>query len=329
MKVHISSYTDNEARAVGARLRDLYAVSDRTHTLVEDAERADIILIGGLGNEKGEGEYLREVVNNELIGRYPWKCFTLSYRDAPIVFNRGIYESPVRTLLGSGRVRTGSYAVSGSCNCYVKAYRTGHNGGVPKQYLCSFIGRDSNVVRRRLFGLRFKRKDVFIEDSSEFLFWDCNNAAEKERRERRYFEVLMQSKFALCPRGVGTGSIRLFEAMKCGVAPVIISDDWVWPAGVPWKDCAVSVSEKNVSSIEDVLRAHEDRYAAMGRLAQSAYEGCFAERSYFNYVVANCVEMMQGQRVSEAVYWRLRWVVAGMIRLRRSAGRVLRRIRKR
>ena len=51
----------------------------------------------------------------------------------------------------------------------------------------------------------------------------------------------------LCPRGQGTSSIRLFEAMRMGIAPVIISDKWIGPKGPEWESFAVFVKEKDIS----------------------------------------------------------------------------------
>ncbi len=36
------------------------------------------------------------------------------------------------------------------------------------------------------------------------------------------------------PRGIGASSVRIFEAMRAGRAPVIISDDWIVPPVGDW-----------------------------------------------------------------------------------------------
>nr|WP_010130607.1 exostosin family protein [Microbulbifer agarilyticus] len=47
----------------------------------------------------------------------------------------------------------------------------------------------------------------------------------KRREEREYVEVLKETKFCLCPSGSGPNSIRLWEAIKFGCVPVLLSDD--------------------------------------------------------------------------------------------------------
>src|SRR2546423_4170060 len=44
---------------------------------------------------------------------------------------------------------------------------------------------------------------------------------------RRDGEICKASKFILCSRGVGTSSVRLFDTMRMGRVPVILSDQWL------------------------------------------------------------------------------------------------------
>jgi hypothetical protein len=44
-------------------------------------------------------------------------------------------------------------------------------------------------------------------------------AADKDLPKLRYAELLIASKFVLCPRGNGASSIRLFESMQLGICP--------------------------------------------------------------------------------------------------------------
>ena len=39
--------------------------------------------------------------------------------------------------------------------------------------------------------------------------------------------------------------MRLFEAMRLGVAPIIASDDWVYPRGPDWSACSVVIKERH------------------------------------------------------------------------------------
>ena len=90
---------------------------------------------------------------------------------------------------------------------------------IDRDYLFTIIGRASHPVRERIFALKPGRGVILIKDSSSFRFWDNTDPAERERRLGLYFNMLRRSRFSLCLRRVGTGSIRVFESMRMGVAP--------------------------------------------------------------------------------------------------------------
>jgi hypothetical protein len=52
-------------------------------------------------------------------------------------------------------------------------------------------------------------------------------------------DLLSRSWFALCPRGYGPTSYRLYEALRLGAIPVYVSDRHWLPAMVPWMRCAI------------------------------------------------------------------------------------------
>jgi hypothetical protein len=327
VKIFVTSYLDVEATRVAARLRELYHLSDKRHSLVDNPESADVILVGSIGNSRQEDQYLKAVVRCDVIDDYPSKCFSLSYRDRPVVFNRGLYESAIRSVAGWGRVRTGSYALAGSFNPYAKRHTSADADYEGKRYLLSFIGRRSHPVRAEIFALHFSRPDVLIEDSSEFSIWTSEDETEKDRRRRYFYETLLRSKFALCPRGSGAGSIRLFESMKLGVAPIIVSDGWVTPTCPEWARFAIIVKQRHVAELERVVLSYEASYKEMGRLARACYEKYFADPVYFNYAVDSCIEIARGQVIPESVYWRSRRVISLSLRLTRVTRTILTRLR--
>lgn len=57
-------------------------------------------------------------------------------------------------------------------------------------------------------------------------------------------ELLMQSKFALCPSGTGPNSIRLWEAIGSGSIPVVLADTWRAPGSERlWREAVVYCEE--------------------------------------------------------------------------------------
>lgn len=81
--------------------------------------------------------------------------------------------------------------------------------------------------------------------------------------KKEYADMIQRSRFVLCPRGNGVGSIRLFEVLKAGRVPVILSDDYVLPEGINWSSCAIRIREKDFTQIPAVLATYADQWAAM------------------------------------------------------------------
>lgn len=75
----------------------------------------------------------------------------------------------------------------------------------------------------------------------------------KSREKEEYTRVMQQSKFALCPRGTGPSSLRIWEAFAAGVVPVIIADDLCLPTGINWPECSIRLAENEVKAIPEIL----------------------------------------------------------------------------
>jgi len=326
IKIFITSYDDEEGHEIANRLRKLYEISDRKYSLVENPQSSDIIVIGSLGNNISDVDYLKNILINNVIDKYTNKCFSLTYRDKPFVFNRGVYESGVSNIFNFRRVKTGSYALSGSFNSYIKKHIYSSFEDCDKEYLISFIGRNSHPVRTKIYSLKFSRKDIYIEDSTNFSFWNCDNFDEIDKKERNYYNVLLKSKFSICPRGVGASSIRLFETIKLGIPPIIISDSYNLPSGPKWKEFSIMLKERHVDYLGKIATSYEDSYKEMGMMARKSYELHFADDVYFNYVVDNCLDIMKNQLVPEYYYWKMRKSIYYLLITRRKIGELIKSI---
>jgi hypothetical protein len=294
---------ENAWRNQEYKLKELYKLSDKRFSLTDSPESADIILVGNLREENWGEKTLR----HELISKYPDRCFSLSQDDKPLFLNRGIYTSNSRSVRTLGRVRTGSYTLYPDqySNPFIKAHRISDNDFSDKEYLFSFIGRDSHSIRRIIFNLEYARQDILIEDSSSFKLWATECEDKKLGKQQYYYDKLLRSKFSLCPRGVGPCSLRLFESMMLQVAPVIISDAWKFPKGPKWNEFSIVIKEKHIRSVEKIIQDREGEHVEMGRLAGKAFAEYFSEAAYFNYVIDSCLDLKSKQLIPETLYWRL------------------------
>lgn len=309
MKVHITSAeTGLEAWHQHERkLTYLHSISDQKHVLVDDPESADIILIGNVREQEDSG---KKVISNEMISRYPQKSFSISIDDKPLYLHHGIYVNGSCGVMTKNRVKTASYTLSPEKfqNPFVDKHFENRTVVKEKQYLFSFKGRDSHPVRNKLFQMKFKRQDITIIDSSEFNLWS-EKEFDKEKIFEDYCNLILDSKFTLCPAGSGVNSIRLFESMQLGVAPVIISDRWRYPSGPDWQDFSIIIPESQIHNLEEIVCGYEAVYAEMGQKARQAYDNYFAEPVCFNYMVDNSLEILRTQKIPESWYWKARYLI--------------------
>ncbi|MGC3989327.1 MAG: exostosin family protein [Chthoniobacteraceae bacterium] len=305
MKVHLlSCETHAEARRhQEARLRELWELSSKRHELVEDPAEAEMIFVGNVR----EQHWFRSLREHPVVNRYPERCFLATEGDdwkfPPLL--PGVYCSGHRRMAFPWRYRSASFEL------YPPAFKNHYLGTLtargyehPKRWLGSFMGRRSHRVRDDLLALELPQ-EFLVKDTTSF---DVFTHVTEGRAEPQaaFAEILLSSKFALCPRGSGAGTMRAFESMQMGVAPVIMSDDWIVPRGVDWSEFAIFVKEKELERLPSILRAQEDRHAEMGRKARQAWEQCFAPETFFDYLIEQFVSLRAERKVPEVVLWKCR-----------------------
>jgi len=133
-----------------------------------------------------------------------------------------------------------------------------------KDILYSFIGLQSHPVRRKIFSLP-RRPDVIIKKRERWHFYlrfrgkivSLKWSPRREKEKKEYQDVLARSRFSLCPRGSGPSTIRFWESLQAGAIPVLSSDAMALPKieGINWNDCIIQVPEKNLSSVDSIIRA--------------------------------------------------------------------------
>lgn len=128
-----------------------------------------------------------------------------------------------------------------------------------------------------------------------------------------YWEVIARSKFILCPRGYGVSSIRAFEAMSLGRVPVVISDHWQPPPGIPWDEICIRIREDDIAIIPALLNHVQGNAASMGRRARQVYDEYFAPGVFLDRLLTslaskynNCAFTADAvlRRAGRALGWR-------------------------
>ncbi len=294
MKVYLRSIGINELPEL---LKKLHRHADQAvHTLVDSPQEADLILL--CGNLTGASTDWKE-----LVKRHPDRCAVYSDDDSYLPLVPGIYCSPHRGYsTKTGRVGSYSYIAR-----HVKKgnpFITSVSAEQKKDLLFSFQGSTTSFVRKRLFSTNYGRPDVLIEDTTRHVNWI--ETADSQRQQKAYVETIARSHFVLCPRGSGTGSFRLFEVMRMGVAPVLLADSYVLPAGPDWDSFLIRLREREIARLPEILEGHRAESVERGRLAGAAWQAWFSTEKEFNQIVGRCAAARNACGRAEPVY-RLSW----------------------
>jgi hypothetical protein len=277
MKIYVSSCNPMMMYRV-EQLSDWANIAQpQVHAIIEDPEAADIIFIPDI--------LFTYHHHRPFLRKFLYKCYVLDCTDRPHLIVPGLYPS-VSNLFYKHRVRGSSYMFNRHRrNSFLNSVIENND----KRYLFSFIGGSTSWARKRLLKLKFNRDDIVLQCSTgKYNHWS-NDQLNRDEIQKHYVEVIRQSKFALCPRGIGSGSIRLFEVMELGVAPIIISDAWLPPQGPDWEKFAIFVKESQIKNLPQIAESYAAKSEVMGRLAREAWEQYYSDPVCFN----RCVEVVQ------------------------------------
>ena len=73
-----------------------------------------------------------------------------------------------------------------------------------------------------------------------------------------YNDLLLRSKFSLCPGGAGPNTIRFWESLGAGAIPVLLSDTYELPKHELWNDAIIQIKESDVNNIREITKNYSD-----------------------------------------------------------------------
>ena len=254
------------------------------HTLTDDVESADLIIFV---EYDGEDPFLGRVRKHPFVSKYRERCFCVSERDHTFPFLPGVYTSVPASWYDPDRIRGGFYTARGIWNRHLRSVPISGT----ESYLFSFAGSfRTSPIRKKLKYLNSHNKSVIV------------NSLDDKMNNEEYANLLLDSKFVLCPRGISPSSIRIFETIKCGRIPVIISDEWIPPEGPDWDLFSVQIEESEIVNIPDILSSYcTDKIRDMSFLAIDAWEKYFSPKSFFHTYTEMCISIMKRRSFPERI----------------------------
>jgi len=108
--------------------------------------------------------------------------------------------------------------------------------------------------------------DAYIENTGDWHFnslvytprqnfeQDLNLTSTHNQKTQRYNDVLLNSRYSLCPSGTGPNSIRLWESLGAGSIPILLADTLELPPHELWEDAIIRVKESEVANVPDIIK---------------------------------------------------------------------------
>jgi hypothetical protein len=242
----------------------------RCHSVVTSAADADLLIFAG--SDCGDLSDIRQdVVFRANIAR----SFVVYEGDWCLPLIPGVYTNLECPLL------TKNWAVSGHYTGIAFCDELDEIRDSETSLLFSFVGRmKTAAVRQRL--PRGETSEFFVAEAP---------AVNAGNYRKGYLDTLKRSRFVLCPRGYGVSSIRIFETMRAGRVPVILSDGWIPPKGPDWGAFSVRIAERDAANMGVILSGYESRWRQMAKDASQAYDDWFSAFQQFDRIVEACLSL--------------------------------------
>lgn len=139
---------------------------------------------------------------------------------------------------------------------------------INRKYLYSFVGGVQSCyltnIRNNLFTMKHPVNTI-VQNTGD---WHFNKVVysqyQNHKRElninvdhilktKKYNEILLDSRYSLCPSGSGPNSIRFWESLACGAIPILLSDTLDLPYNINWKEIIIIIREAEYENIPRIL----------------------------------------------------------------------------
>ena len=138
----------------------------------------------------------------------------------------------------------------------------------PRSILYSFKGGYQNNYLTRIRQEIFRMKhpsNCMIEHTGSWHFNEIVYSNQQNHRQKfkysknhidntnSYNELLLHSRYSLCPSGSGPNSIRFWESLGSGSIPILLADTLELPSGIDWSHTIIRFPESKLHLLPQVL----------------------------------------------------------------------------
>lgn len=268
--------------------------SDKHFFEFDDPARADVFLFLRHGMEEQEALNINK---HELIKKYPGKCFLWDDGDHPLAMLPGLYASLPSVQFDQKFHRTMFY-LSRSNNLIGKL-KTEYADKTPL-YLASFQGSMTSNVRKKLVQLKLSSGRIILNSAERLweVFLFGKGFSDQDKAVEAYARLMFESKFAICPKGNGVSSYRIFETLEAGKVPLIISDKFIPPKVKPDDEYLLFLKEANVNKLESFLVSNEPEFERLAQNATIVYNANFADNRKVHFIGEMLEDILQTSTIT-------------------------------
>ena len=140
---------------------------------------------------------------------------------------------------------------------------------ISRKYLYSFQGAYNQNwyltnIRKRIFEMKHPDNccvkyignwhfDNVVYNKKQNVYNELNESDDDTVRTRQYNQLLIDSRYSLCPSGSGPNSIRLWESLAVGTIPIIIADTLELPCHELWENAIIRIPENELHELPVIL----------------------------------------------------------------------------
>ena len=139
---------------------------------------------------------------------------------------------------------------------------------VNRKYKYSFIGSYQKHyitnIRQKIYTLENTRDDIYINTGNwhfqsdvysvtQNINGNLNESNDHNNKTLLFCQIMLQSRFSLCPVGSGSGTIRFLESLGYGSIPVLLADCYDLPYHKLWNHSIIVIKEDQFDELNNII----------------------------------------------------------------------------